>query len=225
MGLLCRYQPCFSINNNGMHTIKKRFLTAFICVTVTGGTALAQAPKVVADCTVKFDVSFGGGGSVKASKTVYIKGYEIRSDMVSPEFTQSTLYNSRQGTAVILREIGSAKYMSTLDAAKWKEFNKRYDGMQVTLSNESKTILGYECKKAVAQLKDGTVLNLYYATAIIPSVSENEYQFKGIPGFVLEYESEAESGKQKISFTATDMNLSPVPAAKFEVPTSGYRIL
>lgn len=194
---------------------------------LTISCAMAQAPKVVADCTVKFDVTFGGGNAsgAKASKTLYIRGYQVRTDMVSPEFTQTTLYNSKQGTAVILREIGSAKYMSNLDAAKWKEINKRYEGMQVKLTGESKTILGYECKKAVAQLKDGTVLNLYYATAIVPSAPENEYQFKGIPGFVLEYETEAEGGKQKITFTATDMNLNPVPAAKFEIPTSGYRIL
>jgi hypothetical protein len=66
---------------------------------------------------------------------------------------------------------------------------------------------------------------MYYATEIIPSVNENDYQFKAIPGFVLEYESEIDKGKSKITFTATKINLSPVPAAKFEIPKSGYKIL
>ena len=114
--------------------------------------------------------------------------------------------------------------MTKLDNARWKEENRKYDGMTVVLSAETKTILGYECKKALMQLKDGTVFTLYYATAIIPSVKEFEYQFKDIPGFVLEFESQEAEGK-KIRYTATKINLSPVQASRFDIPVSGYRIL
>lgn len=187
---------------------------------------VAQSPKVVADCTVTFDVFIGqaDGTGERATKTLYIKGTETRSDLVSPTFLQTTFYDGKKEEAVILRELGGNKYMSRLTAVQWKEQNKRYEGMEVTLGNESKTILGYECKKAKVKLKDGNVLDMYYATAIIPSVSENAYQFKGIPGFVLEYEAQTEKGN-RIKFTATVINLSPVPASRFQIPQSGYRIL
>ncbi|RFM26132.1 hypothetical protein [Deminuibacter soli] len=190
-------------------------------------TGYAQAPKTVADCTVHFQVSVGDDGATdtRTTKTVYLRGRDVRIDMQSPEFTQTTLYNALRGSAVILREIGGQKYMSTLDADKWKKFNQKYDGMSVSLTSETKTILGYECKKAVATLKSGTVLNIFYAPAIVPSIAENDYQFKGIPGFVLEYETQGDKDKQKIRFVAVSMNLDPVPAVKFEVPKSGYRIL
>ena len=74
------------------------------------------------------------------------------------------------------------------------------------------------------QLKDGSSFAIYYATAIVPSVKEFEYQFKDIPGFVLEYESQ-EADNKKIKYTATKINLSPVTASKFDIPTSGYRLL
>lgn len=186
----------------------------------------AQAPKVVADCTVTFDVHIGkpDGTTENATKTLYIKGNEIRTDLASPTFLQTTFYDSKKEEAVILRELGGNKYMSRLNAAQWKEQNKRYEGMEVSLGTETKTILGYECRKAQVKLKDGNVLNMYYATAITPSVSENAHQFKGIPGFVLEYEAQSEKGN-KIQYTATVINLSPVPASKFQIPTTGYRML
>jgi len=189
--------------------------------------------RVVAECTVTYAISAEEGNadkdvieSLKAStKTVYIKANESRTDLVSPSFTQSVLYNKNTGTAVILREFGNNKFMTKLDNSKWVAENKRYDGMTVSFpGNETKTILGYECKKAVIQLKDGTAFTLYYAGNIVPSVKEFEYQFKDIPGFVLEYESQEVESK-KIKYTATKINLSPVQASRFDLPTSGYRLL
>lgn len=204
----------------------------FIALLLSINTVFGQSQKVVADCTVSFSVTVNETGAAgtsslfnNATKTLYIKGYEVRSDIESSSFIQSTIYNGRTTTAVILREIGGNKYMTVMDAAKWKEQNKKYDGMKVDLTNDSKTILGYTCKKAVVTLTDGSTLNLFYATEIIPSTNENNYQFKDIPGFVLEYESETDKGKNKITFTATKINLSPVPAAKFEIPKSGYKML
>lgn len=187
----------------------------------------AQQPKVVADCTVTFDVTIGNApaGNGQSNKILYVRATETRTDLLTPSFTQTTFYNSKTETAVILREIGGNKYKSTLNAEQWKNQHKRYEGMEVVLTNETKTILGYACKKAEVKLKDGSVLNVYYATSIMPSSNENSYQFNGIPGFALEYEAAGEKNKDKVKFTATKINLSPVPAAKFEIPQSGYRIL
>jgi GLPGLI family protein len=210
--------------------MKNLFSTlAFILLAITQTTA----QRVVADCTITYAISTEEGNadkdvteSLKAStKTVYIKGNDSRTDLVSPSFTQSLLYNKTTGNAVILREFGNNKFMTRLDNAKWMAENKRYEGMTVALAgNETKTILGYECKKAVIQMKDGSSFVLYYAPAIAPSVKEFEYQFKDVPGFVLEFESQ-EADSKKIKYTATKINLSPVQASRFDVPTSGYRLL
>jgi GLPGLI family protein len=203
------------------------------------------AQRVVSDCTITYVISTSTeeGNSnkdatessktstneayISTTKTVYIKGNDSRIDLVSPFFTLSQLYNKTTGNAVILREIGNNnKFMTRLDNAKWVAENKKYDGMTISFSGtETKTILGYECKKAVMQTKDGSSFTLYYATAIVPSVREFEYQFKDIPGFVLEFESQETDNNKKIKYTATKINLSPVQASRFDVPTSGYRLL
>ncbi len=189
---------------------------------------MAQTQKVVADCTITFSITVEGKKDPvfeNAIKTLYLKGKLTRTDLESPSFNQSVIYDNNTGVAVVLKEIGANKYITTLSETAFKEQNERYEGMELSFENETKTILGYECKKAIAKLKDGTIFSLFYATAIIPSALENPYQFKNIPGFVLEYETEGKGKEGKIIYTATKINLSPVPASRFEVPSKGYRVL
>jgi GLPGLI family protein len=194
--------------------------------------ALAQQ-RVVAECTVIFKITLDDGtvdkdvsNSIsKSAKTVFIKGNDSRVDLVSPAIQQSIIYDKTQNTAVVLREFGTNKFMNRLSKEQWVTANKQYQGMAISLVNETKTILGYECKKAMITLKDGTVFSLYYATAIIPSVKEFEYQFKDVPGFVLEYQIKESGDNTLVNYRAEKISLSPVLASKFDIPTSGYRIM
>ncbi|MGI8950884.1 MAG: GLPGLI family protein [Chitinophagaceae bacterium] len=190
---------------------------------------LAQQQKLVGDCTVTYAVSSESENSTATNfknftKTLYVKSFMSRVDISSSDYSQSIIYNNKTSDAVILKEIGNNKYISKVDAQKWKAQNAQYQGMTLTLLNETKNILGYECKKAVATLKDGNKFSLYYSTAIITSATENPYQFKNVPGLVLEYEAQG-TKNNKIIFTATKIDFSPVPASKFEIPENGYRIL
>ncbi len=211
----------------------KKAIIVLLSIFALGAEVTAQL-RTVAECAVTYSIAAEEDNtankevieSLKATtKTVYIKGNDSRTDLVSPTFKQSVLYNKSSGQAVILREFGSNKFMTRLDNPKWIAENKRYEGIVFSYSGtETKTILGYECKKAVMQLKDGSSYTLFYATNIVPSVKEFEYQFRDVPGFVLEYESQEAEGR-KIKYTATKINLSPVQASRFDVPTSGYRLL
>ncbi len=204
----------------------KNSLLLLMCLSV--GSLVAAQTKIVGDCTVTYDITAADADKSKslngATKTLYLKGKNLRVDINSTSFNQSLIINNTSGSMVILREIGANKYMSVLDDAKWKEQSKKFAGQKITLEQDTKTILGYECKKATALLTSGSTLTLYYAPAITPSLLENPYEFNGIPGFVLEYQSIGDDGKL-ITYTASKINLNPVPVAKFEIPTSGYRIL
>jgi GLPGLI family protein len=192
----------------------------------------AYQQRVVAECTVTYSISPDDAvtdpevaSSLKATvKTVYIKANDSRSDLVSPTFKQSVIYNKSSGAATILREFGNNKFMTRMDQARWAAENKKFAGMTLAVSGETKTILGYECKQATIQLKDGSAYSIFYAPNIVPSVKEFEYQFRDVPGFVLEYESQDADGR-KTRYTATKINLSPVQASRFDIPVSGYRLL
>ncbi|HRH60859.1 MAG TPA: hypothetical protein PL045_09840 [Chitinophagaceae bacterium] len=205
--------------------MKKTLLTAGFFFTLL--FAFAQKPVQVGDCTIIYSIAGDGNSANKdlsdAAKTVYVKGKMIRSDAVSPTYNQTILYNGNDGTAVILQQSGAEKYMTKFSAEDWKEKNKRYEGSTASFSNETKTILTYECKKATVTLKDGSNFVVYYAPGISTMIQENPFQFKDIPGIVLQY-TLTDEGKS-ITYTAIKLNFNPVPAMKFEIPAAGYRVL
>lgn len=190
---------------------------------------LQAQQRTVAECVVNYSIVTDSTNtnslitSNSSSKIVYIKGSDCRTDITSPSFSQTVFYDKNSGNAVVLREFGNNRVMTKLNKAQWVEKNNKFDGATITMSGDTKNILGYECKKAIIQTKDSSSITLFFATAIAPSVKEFEYQFKDIPGFVLEYE--VQEGSKKIKYVATKINLSPVQASKFDVPLTGYRML
>ncbi len=205
----------------------------FLVLLLAAGLHSVAQTRVVAECTITYSLQVAASGQSgsetdqlfkASSKTVYIKGNNSRVDLVSPSFLQTMIYDRSTGNAVILREMGANKFMTRLNSKDWVSQNSKFSGMTIAFLNETKNILGYDCKKAVLKLQNGSQFTVFYATAIAPSVREFEYQFKDIPGFVLEYEA-MEAGGQTITYTATKINLNPVQASKFDIPVSGYRIL
>lgn len=188
--------------------------------------------RVIAECTVTYTLSFDEATTNKTTagllnattKTLYIKGNHSKVEFISPSFKQSVIFEKATGSAVILREIGNNKFMTKLDNAKWVAQNVKFQDAVFTTLNETKTILGYSCKKGILKLKDSSSFTIYYATSIVPSVKEFEYQFRDIPGFVLEYEAKEQDGIM-VKYIANKINLSPVLANEFEIPSTGYRIL
>jgi len=156
---------------------------------------------------------------------LYIKGPKTRSDLRTPNFTQVVIYDSRTDSSIVLRELGNTKYISFLDGEIRKQKNKKYEGMKFDSTGEKKTIFGYECRKVIASLSDGSSYDVYYTPALVPSAVGYEYEFKDLPGLVLEYEAAFEKGNTKVRFTTSNIDFTPVPVAKFDIPKSGYRIL
>jgi GLPGLI family protein len=186
-----------------------------------------QQQKIVSDCTIIYSVSNADVDSKNdfknASKTIYIRGKQIRIDINSTAFDQTIFYNDNTGEVTVLKSIGAEKYISTYNSADWEKEHSVYKGIKISLSNKGKKILGYDCKEAILQLQNGNNYTVYYLPGIIPSVTENNFEFKAVPGLVLQYE--ASIHKEKIKYTATYLNFDPVPAFKFEIPKSGYKIL
>ena len=208
----------------------KKYLFVVVVLWFTIGVAHAQQ-RVIAECTVTYNIVTDSTVDKeikealdKTTKTVLIKGNVCRTNLISSAFSQSVIYEKLAGTTTILREIGNNKFITRLDKMQWIEKHKQFEGMQITKQDEVKNILGYPCKKMIMQLNDSSVYTVYYAISIVPSVKEFEFQFKEVPGFVLEYEIK-EVGANKIKYVATKMNLNPVANSLFTIPSTGYRIL
>lgn len=184
--------------------------------------------RTVAECTIYYDNVIPAGAEKSTTevihKTVYIKGNNSRVNVSSPSYQISTIIDQSTGKVVVLRSFGNNKYMTVLTKAQWVEANKKFEGMKFIPLNDTKNILGYNCKNAQLLLKDSSVYNIYYTTAIVPSVKDFEYEFKDVLGFVLEYEATDNNGN-KIHFLASKISFDPVLLSEFEIPTKGYRII
>ena len=158
-----------------------------------------------------------------ATTTVYLKGNQSRTEMVSGLGSEATIYNAATGNGVILKDYSGQKLMITLTPQEWEKNNKKYDGITFENTGETADIAGFSCKKAVAKLKDGSTFTVYYTTDVDVSNKNYDYQFKTLPGLAVQYEME--NGKMKFKFSLSKINYAIVPAAKFEIPKSGYRVL
>ena len=192
-----------------------------------GCRVAAQLPKIVSECTVEYSITFNNVDTAvkqnKSTRILYIKGKQARVDFISNNFTQVIIADNTDTTALILKQVGNEKYMTVLDGPRWKQMNQRFLGITITPGIETKKILGYECKKFIAHLNDGSSFTLFCATGLKPSTPDNVFQLANLPGLVLEYESE--HGNIKMKYTARQINFDPVPASKFEIPKKGYKML
>ena len=215
----------------------QRWLQWIVLLGSIVGANNLDAQRIVAECTVEYRVQPDSGWTennadkypdtspiqFNGMKRVYMKGNDLRTDMESPGFLQSMIYDKSNQQSVILRVIGTNKFITRLEGNDWQQEMKKYDSVQITYLNAYKTIIGYDCKSLVLTLKDGSEYLIYYTTTIAPSVREFELAFKEVPGFVLQYV--VKRNNRRVTYTATRISFSPVPASRFDIPSSGYRVL
>jgi GLPGLI family protein len=206
----------------------KNILLALIAFTLSLNII---AQKKISEGVISYDIVINTGSEKPraadffdgATSTVYLKGAKSRTEMVSSLGTQSTIIDGTKNMITILKEYGDQKYMIQMTPANWKEANKKSENVQFTFSEESKTILGYKCLKAIGKMADGTTFSVWYTTDLVPENSDFQNVNKALPGLAMEYESKM--GNLKVTYTVSKINLSPVLAAKFDMPKSGYRVM
>jgi GLPGLI family protein len=205
----------------------KSFLLAALIL--TGLTSFAQ--KKFSEGTIHYDIVINTGTDRPqaadffdgATSTVYLKGPRSRTEMVSSLGTQATVIDGLKNTIVILKEYGDQKYLIQLTPANWKEINKKYDGVTFSYQNETKDILGYNCKKAVGKLADGTAFTVWYTPDLVPESKNFQAMNASLPGLAMEFETAF--GSLNVTYTVSKVSFSPVPAAKFDLPKSGFRVM
>ncbi len=190
-----------------------------------------QAQKTLNEGSIVYNISVETGSTEPkmadmldgATTTVYLKDNMSRTEMVSGLGSEATIHNATTGSGVILKDYSGQKLMITLTPQDWEKNNKKYDGIIFENSGETSVIEGFNCRKAVAKLKDGSTFTVYYTTDVTLSNKNYDYQFKTLPGLAVQYEMQ--SGKMKFKFTLSKITYDSVPASKFEIPKSGYRVL
>ena len=196
-----------------------------------GLTSHAVAQKIVNEATVNYTISTESAGDKAttakalegATLTVYVKGNQSRTDMVSAMGTESNLYDSKIAKGSILKQYSGQKLMITLTNNNWEQKNRFYQNMKFSIDNAEQTIAGFTCKKATGKSSDGNTLIVYFTPEIVLANKQYNNAFTQLPGLPVQYE--LQSGKLKFKYLLSNVNYDPVPAAKFEIPKTGFRIM
>lgn len=200
-------------------------LTGLLTVMMT-----ANAQRSIAEATIVYDMEIQNGNGTQAgaalssaATTIYLKGNNSRTEMASSLGKEITIYNSKTSNAVILKEFSGQKLMITLTKDNWIAKHKMYSNIKFELTGETKTIAGYNTKKAIAKMPDGKTFEVYYAPELVPANKDYDPTFSTLPGLAIQYE--IESGKMKFKYTLSKINYDPVQVSLFDFPASGYRVM
>jgi GLPGLI family protein len=188
---------------------------------------LGSSQKRVGDLSLVYNsaITNADDSSKKISSTTayFLKGNLSRAEVSSNMFSSVTIYDSKTGSGVILKEVNGQKLLIRMNEENWNQKNRRFLNLNFTKSNESKMIAGYACIRASASTSDGFDITVFYTRDLIPENKSYDPSFKNLDGLPLEYE--LKKGALHIKYSLASINLNPVPASKFDIPTSGYREL
>ncbi len=202
----------------------KKILRSLLLILTVGSAISTTAQRNIAEAAITYDMEiFTGRDVLTGASTVYLKGNSSRLDMLSPSGKEITIYNSKMDSAVILKEFSGQRLMITLSKENWRSRNKMNGTINFQLTNEYKTIAGYNSRKAIASMPDGKTFTVYYSPDLIPANKNYDATFAALPGLPVQYE--IESGKMKFKYTIAKINYDPVQVSMFDFPTSGYRVM
>jgi hypothetical protein len=197
-----------------------------LCLIVFLGVS-ATAQKRISELTLVYDysVTIEGGNKLEgvgnASHTIYIKGNKSRSEMTNSLFSSTAIFDANTGFGVMLKEVSGQKLLIRMTPDNWTERNRMYDGIVFRNTTETKEIASYKCIKATGQTVTGATVTVFYTRDLIPENRQYDPIFRTLDGLPLEYE--LTNGNVKIQYRFSKMSLNPVPASKFDFPSSGYR--
>lgn len=208
--------------------MKKYFILLFV---ISGYSISADAQKMLTEGVLVYNMAVEtGSGQPKmadmfdgATNTVYLKGNLSRVELVSGLGKEATIHDAGKGTATILKDYSGQKLMITLTASDWGNNNKKYSGMTLEPTGKTSTIAGYKCQEVIAKLSNGNTFNVWYTPDVKVANTSYDVQFANLPGLAVQYEMT--SGSMKFKFTLAKITFDSVPSSRFEVPTSGYRVM
>lgn len=162
--------------------------------------------------------------------TLYYKDGSSRSEVnMGGMMTMATISNANSDKVLMLMDVPMAnmKYatLTNVEEAEKAPMTKMPD-FKIRYENETKTILGYTCKKAILEDDKGRESTFWYTQDILAHTGGQSYLHFGLGGIPLEYEILQQG--MHIQFTATDLKKSIDPARaaslfSMEVP-AGYTL-
>lgn len=139
--------------------------------------------------------------------SIYFKDGSARTEMdMGSMMKMVTVSDENEEKILMLLSgmIGKKAIVSSFDDIEdKKEEAEEEDTFEITFSDETKTILGYECKKAILEDEDGNEMIFWYSEDFEVNKIGSNYMNDKIPGLPLEFE--LNNSGMIMKMTATDV--------------------
>ena len=185
------------------------------------------AQKVFTEGSITYKVSVSGVTDPQAqammqnmNMTIYIKNEKFASVMDMGMIKTRTV-RLDDNKFVMLMDMMGQKMKMTMDKKQYDTKKLSPDSYTVTVTEDTKVIAGYNCKKAIIKTKDGKSFFAYF-TKEISRGEKSTYDgpYSKIDGMLMEYTMEQKGNTMTMSCTSVDFK--PVADDMFTVPETGY---
>ncbi len=153
--------------------------------------------------------------------TVSIKGSKSRTDLQMTGMTTVTIADYVDKTSVSLMNMMGQKYAIKQTTAEIESKNAAEGQTTVVLSEETKVIAGYTCKKVVVTVNDDgakSTFEAWYSSELGSKLANfNSPLYKDVDGGLLEFLMKNQEVSMK--FTATSVEKKSLQAKDFEIPS------
>ncbi|PWH85296.1 hypothetical protein [Brumimicrobium oceani] len=139
--------------------------------------------------------------------TVFAKGEQSRVEMKMGQLmTTTTILDVNKKKGLTLMEGMLGKQAATFEGEDFDTYHGEDNDAEIEFLDETKTILGHKCKKAIVYIdEEGGEMVFWYTEDVKANYAfVGDYSKYGLPGVALEYGVEQESISMK--FVATELN-------------------
>ncbi|MBC8485691.1 MAG: hypothetical protein H8D45_06590 [Bacteroidetes bacterium] len=209
------------------------FLSLLIACIIVTGQAFARGKEFKG--IIVYNITYTDGeldptvlSMMPKTMKVLIKDHMSCSEMKMGMVNTITIYNSEEKKAITLIDLMGQKYAMQISPEDIEEEIEKSPEVGVEVTDETKEIAGYTCKKAIIKIKEkGTEEEkehyVYYTDELgSGAMNYNNPIFKDIKGVMLEYAMVEDNVSMK--FTAISVDKKNISDKEFEV-SEGYRVV
>ena len=203
-----------------------------ICLVIYSGQA--QAGDKDFNGIIVYNISYGETGMdpqmmAMMPKTMKMKinGEKSRTEISMGMGSTIVVFNGEEKSGFTLMDIMGQKYAMKMTAEELEEEIEDGPDVDVEVTNETKEIAGYTCKKAVVKSNESDSEDMemvVYFTEELGSgmLNYNNPVFKDVQGVMMEYSMK--ENDMNMTFTAISVTKKKVADDEFEIP-EGYNVM
>ena len=191
----------------------KKYLLSLVVIAISiVGYAQLTEGKIHYEMTYSSDdpeMAAAAGMMAGSSMTMFMKDKFSRADLrMGSMMEMKTIINTETKDALMLMDISmmGMKNATKFNLDEMEEEEEEEMDVDIQLLDETRTILGYTCKKALVEDEEGNEMIFWYCEDISFNTEGNRYMRDDIPGQPLEFEIIADG--MTISFKATSIDKS-----------------